>query len=1056
MERNSGLGIAVVVWSLVVAFGLSARAQYGGGTGEPNDPYLIYTPEQLNAIGADPNDWSKHFKLMADLDLSAYTGTQYNIIGTEDTPFSGTFDGNSRVISGFALCSADRDDVGLFGYIRAPSATIRDLTLAAPWVDGGEGNNVGAVVGCLQQGAIARCYVDGGSVCGGNRVGGMTGMGQSGALTDCHSTADVEGNYHIGGLVGYSLTAIKDCHATGHVTGGNCTGGLVGTSSGSISRCFAAGQVTGQTTTGGLVGRNGAYTIDCYALGAVIGNDRVGGLVGYHGNATLLHCYAAGPVTGKSDVGGLAGYTRGGTAIASFWDMQTTGQEASSCGTGRTTAQMQTGATFFGWATCDSEGTWTLDEGHDYPRLQWEQKGGIALTPLRLPDHLAGSGTRDAPYEVYTAGELNLIGVSPCEWDKHFKLMADINLSALGHDFNIIGRGGAFTGVFDGDYHSISNLVYASTQAGQAGLFARVSDPNAEIRNLSLIDCHIDATPSEGVGLLVGHLISGRVTQCHSSGTVMGGDSVGGLVGWNSRGIVAQCYSSATVSGGEYCTGGLIGFCDDATVVDCYTAGDVTGEYYVGGLLGRIDGGAVTNCYAMSSVSGYSYIGGLVGIVDAGIVSCCYANGPVSSDYIAGGLIGWGNRHAAILSVWDIESSGQATSASGKGCTTAEMCDSTTYLGWSAIAGTEAWTIDEGHDYPRLSWERQAGRSLPTTPLSELLNGTGQETDPFLIETTDDLSIVGLFPLEWDKHFMLTANLDLCTGAELGSNIIGINGYYPFSGVFDGSGHAISGYDGSRPNWGCAGFFGYVVGANACVKNLNLIDPRVEAVSSVCTGTLVGYLSYGSIRRCSVRGGSVIGTECIGGLVGSVAYGTVSECFASSTVRDEDISGGVFQEYRMGPTDFARARIAQHRYAGGLAGENWYGTIANCYALGPVAGDSTSGGLLGQHYEGTITKCFSAGPVVQSGTFGGLMGSGSASDIQACFWDMDGSGVTTSKGGTGLTTAQMQTAATFLEAGWDFVGETANGTEDLWWIIEGQDYPRLWFEADGAGVAEGQ
>jgi len=40
----------------------------------------------------------------------------------------------------------------------------------------------------------------------------------------------------------------------------------------------------------------------------------------------------------------------------------------------------------------------------------------------------------------------------------------------------------------------------------------------------------------------------------------------------------------------------------------------------------------------------------------------------------------------------------------------------------------------------------------------------------------------------------------------------------------------------------------------------------------------------------------------------------------------------------------------------------------------------------------------------------------------------------------------MQTAGTFLDAGWDFVDETANGTEDIWWILEGQDYPRLWWE----------
>jgi len=34
----------------------------------------------------------------------------------------------------------------------------------------------------------------------------------------------------------------------------------------------------------------------------------------------------------------------------------------------------------------------------------------------------------------------------------------------------------------------------------------------------------------------------------------------------------------------------------------------------------------------------------------------------------------------------------------------------------------------------------------------------------------------------------------------------------------------------------------------------------------------------------------------------------------------------------------------------------------------------------------------------------------------------------------------------FLDASWDFVDETENGTEDIWWILEGQDYPRLWWE----------
>jgi hypothetical protein len=51
-----------------------------------------------------------------------------------------------------------------------------------------------------------------------------------------------------------------------------------------------------------------------------------------------------------------------------------------------------------------------------------------------------------------------------------------------------------------------------------------------------------------------------------------------------------------------------------------------------------------------------------------------------------------------------------------------------------------------------------------------------------------------------------------------------------------------------------------------------------------------------------------------------------------------------------------------------------------------------------------------------------------------------------SAGGTGKTTVEVYAAHTFLDAGWDFEGETRNGTADLWWIREGSDYPRLLWE----------
>jgi len=82
-----------------------AQAQYGGGSGTAEEPYLIYTAEQMNEIGQNKKDWDKHFKLMVDIDLASYTGTNFNIIGRPSWLFTGVFDGNGYTISNFSYTS---------------------------------------------------------------------------------------------------------------------------------------------------------------------------------------------------------------------------------------------------------------------------------------------------------------------------------------------------------------------------------------------------------------------------------------------------------------------------------------------------------------------------------------------------------------------------------------------------------------------------------------------------------------------------------------------------------------------------------------------------------------------------------------------------------------------------------------------------------------------------------------------------------------------------------------------------------------------------------------
>ena len=123
------------VWWILEGAGyprLCWEEKYGAGSGRPKDPYLIYTSEQMNTIGACQRDCDKCFKLMVDVDLNSYTGTSFNIIGSCNYPFTDVFNGNGHIISNFTYTSTDTDYIGLFRYVDGENAEIKNLGLIAP------------------------------------------------------------------------------------------------------------------------------------------------------------------------------------------------------------------------------------------------------------------------------------------------------------------------------------------------------------------------------------------------------------------------------------------------------------------------------------------------------------------------------------------------------------------------------------------------------------------------------------------------------------------------------------------------------------------------------------------------------------------------------------------------------------------------------------------------------------------------------------------------------------------------------------------------------------
>jgi len=144
----------------------------------------------------------------------------------------------------------------------------------------------------------------------------------------------------------------------------------------------------------------------------------------------------------------------------------------------------------------------------------------------------------------------------------------------------------------------------------------------------------------------------------------------------------------------------------------------------------------------------------------------------------------------------------------------------------------------------------------------------------------------------------------------------------------------------------------------------------------------------------------------------------------------------------------ASATFSGNQNIGGLAGLN-AGRITTCYSTGAVSGQRRVGGLAGRTTD-LIAMCYSTGTVSGDQDIGGLVGvrDPDYGIVIECFWDIETSGLASSAGGIGKATGEMRAARTFVDAGWDFIDETENGTDDIWWILEGQDYPRLWWEVN--------
>ena len=261
--------------------------------------------------------------------------------------------------------------------------------------------------------------------------------------------------------------------------------------------------------------------------------------------------------------------------------------------------------------------------------------------------------------------------------------------------------------------------------------------------------------------------------------------------------------------------------------------------------------------------------------------------------------------------------------------------------------------------------------------------------------------------------YELSANLDFDTngngeadaGDDYWNNGAGWEPIGTFWATFEGNSHVISGLyiDRSR---GAVGLFGRVQGGE--IRNLGLEGMAVKGGDST-TGGLIGSTSsrgsHDSLISASYVTGFVSGGTWVGGLVGDNWASIKASYVAVSVSGDSQVGGLVGTNSRV-------FRVNE--------GDILTGSISASYATGSVtAGRGFGGGLVGGN-GGAITASYATSSL--SGSFvGGLVGEDRGGVVSTSYWDTQTSGLSTSAGGEGKTTSELQspTSNTGIYATWD-------------------------------------
>lgn len=182
-----------------------------------------------------------------------------------------------------------------------------------------------------------------------------------------------------------------------------------------------------------------------------------------------------------------------------------------------------------------------------------------------------------------------------------------------------------FTGTFDGDGHTVTLNITAST--AYVGLFSKLAD-GAVVKNV-ITAGSVTTTGKKCVAGIAGYATDNvKIENCKNTASITGTKNVGGILGeaYNNEESISvgikNCANEGAVNGTGSAVGGIVGKMEGQnSIIDCYNRGNITGFNNYAGIVGQSTGALVAtikNCYSVGAVTaygastnaGYALIGG--------------------------------------------------------------------------------------------------------------------------------------------------------------------------------------------------------------------------------------------------------------------------------------------------------------------------------------------------------------------------------------------------------------------------------------------------------------